>query len=259
MALLDRQGIPRLFLQEDNRNLTFWNAIGSLLDFSLVSVNSSQNLFTMHRLVQIATQKWLETNQVLQSWESKAIQRLADRFPVGEYENWGTCGLLLPHAERVITYSAKGEESVLQYASLLEDTGWYLAVIGNYYSAVQKQEQSLNIRRKYLNKEDSRVSSSMANLASTYCNQGRWKEAEELQVQVMEARQRVLSEEHPDMLLSIQTRCSASRNAAQHDQPDIDILGSRTMDGGRGAGGASDRDELEGARRGASSYADQHG
>ena len=28
----------------------------------------------------------------------------------------------------------------------------------------------------------------MANLASTYWNQGRWKEADELDVQVMEAR-----------------------------------------------------------------------
>ncbi|KAL5371075.1 hypothetical protein DPSP01_014510 [Paraphaeosphaeria sporulosa] len=43
----------------------------------------------------------------------------------------------------------------------------------------------------------------MGNLASTYRNQGRWKEAEELEVQVMEARKRVLGEEHPDTLLSI--------------------------------------------------------
>ena len=65
MALFDRQSIPRLLLQEDDGNLIFWNAVGSLLDFSLVSVDSNQTLFSMHRLVQIATQKWLETNQVL--------------------------------------------------------------------------------------------------------------------------------------------------------------------------------------------------
>jgi Tetratricopeptide repeat len=39
---------------------------------------------------------------------------------------------------------------------------------------------------------------SMANLASTYRNQGRWKEAKELEVQVIETRKRVLGEEHPD-------------------------------------------------------------
>jgi hypothetical protein len=44
---------------------------------------------------------------------------------------------------------------------------------------------------------------SMANLASTYSNQGRWKEAEELQVQVMQTRKRVLGDEHPDTLTSM--------------------------------------------------------
>ena len=43
----------------------------------------------------------------------------------------------------------------------------------------------------------------MANLASTYRNQGRWKEAEELFVQVMETFKRVLGQEHPDTLTSI--------------------------------------------------------
>ena len=43
----------------------------------------------------------------------------------------------------------------------------------------------------------------MANLASMYRNQGRWKEAEKLEVRVMETRVRVLSEEHPDTLTSI--------------------------------------------------------
>ena len=43
----------------------------------------------------------------------------------------------------------------------------------------------------------------MANLASTYRNQGRWKEAEELEVKVMETRTRVLGEEHPSTLTSM--------------------------------------------------------
>ncbi len=41
---------------------------------------------------------------------------------------------------------------------------------------------------------------SMTNLTSTYRNQGRWKEAEELDVQVMETSKRVLGVEHPDTL-----------------------------------------------------------
>jgi hypothetical protein len=41
------------------------------------------------------------------------------------------------------------------------------------------------------------------NLASTYWNQGRWKEAEDLEVQVIETRKRVLGAEHPSTLTSM--------------------------------------------------------
>jgi tetratricopeptide (TPR) repeat protein len=43
----------------------------------------------------------------------------------------------------------------------------------------------------------------MSNLASTYRNQRRWKEAEELQVQVVETRKRILGPDHPDTLNSM--------------------------------------------------------
>ena len=86
----------------------------------------------------------------------------------------------------------------------------------------------------------------MANLASTYKNQERWKKTEELKVQVMETRKRVLGEEHPETLASINNLAST-------------FLESRAMEGGRRAVCANDRDEKEGARRGASRHADQHG
>ena len=53
---------------------------------------------------------------------------------------------------------------------------------------------------------------SMANLASTYWNQGRWKEAEELDVQVMETRKRMLGAEHPDTLTSMANLASTYWN-----------------------------------------------
>ena len=52
----------------------------------------------------------------------------------------------------------------------------------------------------------------MANLASTFWNQGRWKEAEELEVQVMKTRNRELGQEHPDTLTSMANLASTYRN-----------------------------------------------
>ena len=54
--------------------------------------------------------------------------------------------------------------------------------------------------------------SASTNLASTYRSQGRWKEAEELFVQVMETRKRALGQEHPDSLTSMGNLASAFWN-----------------------------------------------
>ena len=52
----------------------------------------------------------------------------------------------------------------------------------------------------------------MANLASTFWNQGRWKAAEELFVQVMETSSKVLGAEHPDTLTSMANLASTFGN-----------------------------------------------
>jgi hypothetical protein len=52
----------------------------------------------------------------------------------------------------------------------------------------------------------------MANLASIYRNQGRWKEAEELEVRVMETRKKMLGEEHSSTLTSRANLASIYRN-----------------------------------------------
>ncbi|KAH8592578.1 hypothetical protein B0O99DRAFT_716306 [Bisporella sp. PMI_857] len=44
---------------------------------------------------------------------------------------------------------------------------------------------------------------SMAHLASTYRNQSRWEEAEELSVEVLALQKEALGERHPDTIRSI--------------------------------------------------------
>ena len=50
--------------------------------------------------------------------------------------------------------------------------------------------------KRVLGEEHPHLLTSMANLASTYRNQGCWKEAEELQVLVMEMMEWMLGKEH---------------------------------------------------------------
>ena len=64
------------------------------------------------------------------------------------------------------------------------------------------------MRKRVLGAEHPDTLTSMGNLELIYGNQGRWKEAEELEVQVMETRKRVLGAAHPDTLTSMKNLAS---------------------------------------------------
>jgi hypothetical protein len=61
----------------------------------------------------------------------------------------------------------------------------------------------VEIRERVLGPDHHSTLTSMANLASAMWDQGRLREAEVLEVQVMERRRRVLGAEHPDTVASI--------------------------------------------------------
>ncbi len=61
----------------------------------------------------------------------------------------------------------------------------------------------METRKRVLGEKHPSTLTSMNNLASTYRNQGRWTEAKQMEVQVMEMSRRVLGEEYPDTLGSM--------------------------------------------------------
>ena len=61
--------------------------------------------------------------------------------------------------------------------------------------------------------------SSINNLISMYRNQGRWKGAEELNIQVIEMRKRVLRKEHLETLTSIANLASTYNNKSDERRP----------------------------------------
>ena len=63
--------------------------------------------------------------------------------------------------------------------------------------------QEIGTSKRVLGAEHPSTLTSMNNLASTYRDQGQWKEAEELGLQVMETFKRILGAEHPSTLTSM--------------------------------------------------------
>jgi hypothetical protein len=66
---------------------------------------------------------------------------------------------------------------------------------------------------------------SMNNLASTYRKQGRWGEAEKLEIIVMETSVRVLGAEHPDTLISM-NNLALTWKALGRNEDALDLIAS---------------------------------
>ena len=73
----------------------------------------------------------------------------------------------------------------------------------------------MGTRKRVLREEHPYTLTSINNLSVTYKHQGRWKEAEGLDVQVMEMRLRVLGDELPYTLTSMNNLTSTFWNQEQ--------------------------------------------
>ena len=218
MAVLDRQGISKSLLNDAaDSKVDVVKALGTLQAFSLITVEDNGAGYQLHRLVQLATQKWLELQGTKEKWQEEALLVLSDKFPSGEYENWRTCESLLPHAQKVICYksSIKNPE---QYAYLLRNMACFDGEQGRYEIACTRSLAAFEVLENIFGLEHPETLKSMANLAWTYWHQGRWNEAEQLEERVLKIKTRVLGEEHPLTLTAMNNLACTYHSQERHNE-----------------------------------------
>lgn len=232
MAVLDRQGIPESLLRDEtDRDVDFTTALGTLLAFSLIKAGGDRAGYELHRLVQLATRKWLEMKGTTEQWQEKALLAVANVFPEGVFENWPTCEPLLPHAQTVIQYGEANEICPKEYSKLLSDVAYFDREQGRYEMACVRGLAAIDMQKNLFGSENSSTLLSMSNLAVTYRRQGRLEEAEKLDIQVLESRTRVLGAEHLDTLQSMNNLAVTYRKKGQWEEAEIlhkQVLETRT-------------------------------
>jgi hypothetical protein len=241
MSFCDRQGIPEALVrsraeqrngQQDQRGRSrddnreeeedselqcsasdeFENDILALRNYSFIFANAGSTTFETHRLVQLATRKWLHTNGQLEKWKQQYIKNLYTVFPTGALENWIECQALFPHAKSVIEQKPVAQSSLREWALILHRAASYIFAKGGYIEAEGLSQKATGTLKREFGQDDVDTLSSMGMLWLAYRYGGRWKEAEELEVQVTETFKRVLGTEHPDTLTSMANLASTYRN-----------------------------------------------
>lgn len=219
MAVLDRQGVLESLLRDEtDRDIDVTTALGTLLSFSLIKAGRDGAGYEMHRLVQIATRKWLEMQGDLKVWQEKALSVVANMFPSGEFENWTTCESLLPHAQTVVQYGDTDGPCPEEYARLLSNMAYFDIVQGRYEMACMRNLAAIEVQKNIFGPDSASILTTMNNLAVTYEQQGRWEEAEKLHVQVLETSERVLGSEHPETLKSMDNLATTYRKQGRWEE-----------------------------------------
>ncbi|KAJ5810431.1 uncharacterized protein N7503_002649 [Penicillium pulvis] len=241
MSFFDRQGITKDILQvqqnqergeEDSSNTSdtdsesrneldadFEDDIMTLRDFALIAVGRDGMSFTMHRLVQLTIRTWLKTHNQLEHWKGQFIEKLYSEFPTtGQHENWEKCRSLFPHVKGAVSQRPESQHYVQQWTELLYRGAWYAQELGYITESREMASRSRKFRLEILGKESEETIASTAMLAGAYCFEGRWEEAEHLQVQVMEISKTKLSADHPDTLTSMANLAVTYWNQGRWDE-----------------------------------------
>ena len=234
MSFFDRQGIPEFLLlagarqtdegesqgierdgsilgptqpPDDDSNLSersiedvFENDIATLKNYSFVSVTKNPQVFEMHRLVQIATQRWLDIHGELEEWKRVYIRNLKIEAPDGEYGNWTKWRTLFPHVKAALLQPPNERDALLDWSHLLFYGGWYCNKIGNYSEAERMAVKSMNVSKILSDEQRVTDTCGILLLSDIYLDSGRFTQAEELVKQCRDLRLQLLGAEHPETL-----------------------------------------------------------
>ena len=92
----------------------------------------------------------------------------------------------------------------------------FLSISGSYQLATKLLQRVVARDKKYFGLEHLETLASTGELASAWWNQGRLKESEELEVQIMDTRKKLLGLEHLDTLISMDNFDANLASTYQH-------------------------------------------
>ncbi|KAF1968774.1 kinesin light chain [Bimuria novae-zelandiae CBS 107.79] len=180
------------------------DAVKVLDKYALVTRRPAECALDVHRLVHQTLRKRLQVQGQLMQWTQRTIAQLLRVFPNDDHSNRSKWRRLLPHAQHALSHSL-ADDNDEERLNLAWKCAMTLCSDGRYEEAEELEVQVMQTAKRVLGDEHPGTLTSMSNLASTYRNQGRWNEAEELNVQT---RKRVLGDEHPHTLSSMNNLAS---------------------------------------------------
>ena len=206
-------------LQQMRRNLlAFDEAVRVLLAYSLIHRDPATATFSIHRLVQVVLIDAMPT-RTRKLWRVRIMRALNEVFPEGAFEEWTTCGRLLPHTLLSMAWiEYEPIPTTPAEAHLLHKAGNYLRERGQYSEAEPLLVQAYMIHEQHSGTEHLDTASSLNNLALLYREQGKYEKAESLYRRVLAVYEQHWGAEHPDIAKSLSNLALLHERQGKYEQ-----------------------------------------
>ncbi len=206
-AFLHPDAIPAELFQHDGNfqygTSVFDEAIASLLRYSLITPNTQEKTFSMHRLVKaVLIDDMLDdmSPDLQKQWRERVARALYMALPEElEFRNWSQWTRLLPYALECAAWTEDELPQALVAAGLLSKASVYLFLVQAQYSDAETLlKRVISIYERHLGVEHPITANTLDFLANLYTSIKNYSEAEALYQRALAIRERHLGTEHPD-------------------------------------------------------------
>lgn len=180
----------------------FETDVWTLRSFCFISLSADPSIFEMHKLVQLATRKWLIANNSFEEYQSCFISKLYHETTDGEFENWSKWLKLLPHAQAAVAQQPEDQEAMIRWAWIVNGLADYTQRRGKLSDAAECCRLSLRAAEERIGADEKVTLYSMALASRIYNKIGRLEDAEKLGLQALEGRKKMVGQDHTDTLSS---------------------------------------------------------
>jgi tetratricopeptide (TPR) repeat protein len=234
MSFFDRQGIPEFMLHDwsdepDEIDHEFEDDISTLRSYLLISLNLDGDMFSMHRLVQFSTLKWLESNGEAEKWKEKYIDKIDHAWRNIVQADLTKSRAWFPHAEIALSYRPTSPEYLAKWTEVMVQASWYAETQGKYPVAEEMAQKALKWRELSLGKENLATLGAAHQLATIRDLRGRCSEAEEMHRRVLYERMKALGENNLETLVSFHDLAVVLKHQGKYEEAEEAI--GRALDG----------------------------
>jgi len=191
-----------LLAKVSENDLVLDEAIATLLTYSLIRRNVSDQVLSIHRLVQAVLKDTMD-EEARKQWAERAMLTVNEVFPEVEFETWAQCERYLPHALMCAELVEQGQISSQEIAHLLNKAGSYLIERARHSEAQPLLECAYQMSQQERESEHLDTARDADALAYVYEKQSKYEDAQPLYERALSIREQQLGANHPDTATSL--------------------------------------------------------